>query len=346
MPAYDELLPDMYRPDTEILEIGCGEGLVARHFVRRGVLPQNITGIDPSSKQIANARQSVPGVTFIESSAENFEPKPESLDLVVMNTVMHHLDGAQLEAMLERVYAGLKPGGTFFFVDVDPDQSAESFDADTINTWKDVQTPWGTRVPFFSRSPHGLFDALDRHGFDMVAGGPLRVPPEAQHDDPVQYAHYTSRPSRIAGRFQKVPPSQKMPRYYGVKIPGLSSSPDELAQAKLVADYFAAWGGQSLDVISRIFTADAVYDEKPGRKDPLTGIDQIVRYWRANPMSQNDIATSHSIIGRSPDEAVWAEFSAKFYASVGRDVIHGCIKFDTDPATNQIKRLTEWFDHI
>jgi len=345
-PAFDHYVSDFYKSNTHVLDIGCGNGLVARHFVERGVLPQNIMGIDPSSGQLALARQATPGANFVESSAESFDVEPESLDLVVTNTVLHHLDNDQLEAMLARIYVTLKPGGVYFFVDIDPDQSAESFDPKRVNTWKDVATPWGTQVPFFNRQPGALLDALNRHGFDMVAGAPLSIAPEALLEDPVQYEHYDSRPSRMAARFQKIPTMKKIPRYYDVHIPNLIQSPEEEIKATLVDDYFKAWNKQSLQLISQIFSTDAIYDEKPGEREALRGLESIQQYWQENPVAQQNIRTDYHIIGHSPDKAVWARFSAAFIARNKPDVVQGYIKFEIDATTKKIRRLTEWFEHV
>ncbi|MDB5175297.1 MAG: ubiE [Candidatus Saccharibacteria bacterium] len=347
-PAYDHYLSDFYRPDVRILDIGCGNGLVARHFIEHGVLPQNITGVDPSSGQINKAQQLTPGARFVQASAESFEVEPASYDLIITNTMLHHLDNEQMEAMLERIYAALKPDGAYFFLEVDQDGYPESFEPTKMRRWLNIATPWGTEVPFFNRDPHDLFDALDRHGFNMSTGWPIKkIAPEGLLADPSEYVRYSGRPSRMAARFSKVPELLKVCRYYDVHTPDLAESREEARKTALVDAYFAAWKQQSVTSISEIFTDDAIYDEKPGILPPLVGLEQIQNYWRQNPLSQENIRIDHHIIGHTPyDNAVWASFKARFLAKSNPDAINGIIRFNTDPQDRKITRLTEWFEHV
>ena len=132
-PAFDKYIPDLYVPKTRVLDIGCGTGVVARHLISNGVLPQNITGIDISHEQLKQARVNTPGARFIETSAEEFDLPAGSIDLVTTNTVIHHLDNEQLGQMLDRVYDVLAPDGCYFFVDIDPDHSVEGRDPKNTN---------------------------------------------------------------------------------------------------------------------------------------------------------------------------------------------------------------------
>ncbi len=219
-PAFDTYISDLYTPTTRVLDIGCGTGVVERHLISKGILPQHIRGIDPSKKQLEQARQLTPGVQFTQGSADEFELPDNSVDLVVTNTVLHHLDNEQLSRMLEKTYNVLSPHGTYFFVDVDPDHNAEGRDPKNRNTWTTVKTPWGTEVPFFNRDPYDLVNILDLHGFNKVSGWVLKVDP-AGKVEPAEYERYSSRPSRMSARYQKVPYDVKLLRSSGKEIPRL-----------------------------------------------------------------------------------------------------------------------------
>lgn len=131
--------------------------------------------------------------------------------------------------MLDRVYDVLTPDGCYFFVDIDPDHSAEGRDPKNTNKWTVVKTPWGTEVPFFNRDPRDLVDILDRHGFDKVSGWVLKVATGGA-EDPENYARYSSRPSRMAARYQKVSELTRILRTNDVRIPNLIETPDQAIQ--------------------------------------------------------------------------------------------------------------------
>lgn len=342
-PAFDRYVSDLCTPETRVLDIGCGTGVVARHLITAGVRPENITGIDPSQGQIAQARLQTPGVRFLEGSAENFELPSRSVDLVITNTVLHHLDNQQLEEMLGRVYDVLSPNGSYFFVDVDPDHNAEGRDPQNLNKWTQVKTPWRTEVPFFNRDPRDLTNMLDRHGFDKVSGWVLPVDPEGVKD-PSNYLKYNGRPSRMAARYTKATPLTRMIRLNDIRTPSLIETPEQRQQRKVVEGYFEAWNEGSVDKIAQLFTEDAVYDEKPGKREPLKGIEKIRQYWLDNPGSQRNRNLESRPLGYSTDSLPWWYFHADFDVRGEHVDVEGVIRFAVDLGSNKITNLTEYFN--
>ncbi len=339
-PAYDRYISDLYLPTTKVLDIGCGNGVVARHLVSRGINPHNIIGIDPSQGQIAQARRLTPDAHFEIASSDDFKFPAESMDLVVTNTVLHHLDNEQLEAMLARVYRVLKPGGSFFFVDVDPDHTLEGREPANVGRWTSVKTPWGTEVPFFNRNPHDLMDALDRHGFDMVAGWPLAVSDEGQID-PSEFARYSDRPSRMAARFKKVPELTRIYRFNDVRIPDLVETSEQAVMHDLANKYFKAWESQLIELVSDIFSENSFYDEKPARETPIFGLENILEYWRLNTFSRRNVSITHKIVGYGLDDSIWLEFRASFDVEGEHIDTVGALQLVVDVGNRKILRLTE-----
>jgi len=220
MPAFDRYLtdgymplPNLYRPDVHVLDIGCGSGLVAQHLITQGVNANNITGIDLSPKLLEEARARVPGATFIEASSDNFDLPNESFDLVTSNMVFHYLNDGQLKQSLDLIYKTLRPGGTLFFVDADPDYSEETRRPENVNRWLEIPTPWGGTAPWFSRDPYELLlDTTYYAGFDVVAGFPLPISEAGKQASPDEYAKYTSYPARMGARLAKVSNEEKQRR--------------------------------------------------------------------------------------------------------------------------------------
>lgn len=80
-----------------ILDLGCGEGVVARELTR--MLPgTRYTGIDVSEEALRTARALNPGVTFHQQSVLDVEPAAERPDLVLCVEVLEHLERPDLAA--------------------------------------------------------------------------------------------------------------------------------------------------------------------------------------------------------------------------------------------------------
>jgi ubiquinone/menaquinone biosynthesis C-methylase UbiE len=77
------------RPLSEcrVLDVGCGCGGLLDWFHKRGVLSQNLLGVDLLPSRIKIARETFPTFTFIEGNAENFDVPDHSFDLVTVFTV-------------------------------------------------------------------------------------------------------------------------------------------------------------------------------------------------------------------------------------------------------------------
>ncbi len=108
----------------EILEIGCGTGLLLLR-IARGVT--RYVGIDFAPAVLERLRQQMleisgdwSGVTLLERSAANFEGfGDDSFDTVILNSVLQYFPSAAwLTKVLEEVCRVVKPGGSIFVGDV------------------------------------------------------------------------------------------------------------------------------------------------------------------------------------------------------------------------------------
>lgn len=93
------------------LDIGCGEGLLARQLA--DVVPDTV-GIDTDRASIDLAQQQAgPGQTYIHGDLFTHPFEPESFDIVVSVAMIHHVDA---ETGLERMKELTRPGGTIALV--------------------------------------------------------------------------------------------------------------------------------------------------------------------------------------------------------------------------------------
>lgn len=101
------------------LEVGCGDGLLARRLAGRCA---EVTAIDRDARMIALARERAePGrVTFVEADYLAYPAISESFDFACANTSLHHMDFAAALAAMARA---LRPGGRLAVVGLAADRS-------------------------------------------------------------------------------------------------------------------------------------------------------------------------------------------------------------------------------
>ena len=102
-----------FRPDTDVLEFGCGTGSPA---INHSPYVRHIHAIDISSKMIEIAQEKadegkVSNVTFEQSTIEGVSVPDQSLDAVLGLSILHLLENK--EGAIAKVHRMLKPGGLF-----------------------------------------------------------------------------------------------------------------------------------------------------------------------------------------------------------------------------------------
>ena len=96
----------------EILDIGCGGGLISEPMARLG---GNITGIDASEKNIKiaslHSKENNLKITYLNKSPEQLDEK-EKFDIILNLEIVEHVDN--LDLYLESCYRLLKKNGLMF----------------------------------------------------------------------------------------------------------------------------------------------------------------------------------------------------------------------------------------
>ena len=87
--------------------------------------------------------------------------------------------------------------------------------------------------------------------------------------------------------------------------------------------------------------------KKPGKKEPLRGLEAIKEYWKNNPASQENIRMAHRVYGYSLDGTqIWSEFEGGFDVRGEHVEIEGVIGFTTDLRNKKITHLTEHYTTV
>ena len=89
-----------------LLDVGCGAGLFLEEMMKVGTW--KVKGLEPTA-HIATYVQSELGISVINTTWEDADLEPSSLDVITMWNVFEHLDDPI--SALEKIYIMLKPGG-------------------------------------------------------------------------------------------------------------------------------------------------------------------------------------------------------------------------------------------
>ena len=95
-----------------VLDVGCGEGQVARRVAGAASAP-TVVGCDPSATQVAAATERAGGPVYARADADRLPTADGSFDAVVACLVFEHIDA--VDAALAEVARVLEPGGRFVF---------------------------------------------------------------------------------------------------------------------------------------------------------------------------------------------------------------------------------------
>ncbi len=114
-PEYTEqilpLIGDALGGGRTVLDIGTGEGQVARHLTSLGC---DVVGFDPITAQLAAAAERGGRPTYVQAVADALPFDAGRFDGAVACLVFEHIDG--LDDALAEVARVLRPGGCFLFL--------------------------------------------------------------------------------------------------------------------------------------------------------------------------------------------------------------------------------------
>ena len=98
----------------QVLDVGCGGGLLAEEFARLGCA---VTGVDPSDESLAAARSHAAGqglaISYGRAPGEALPFADESFDVVYCCDVLEHVD--DLRQVIAETARVLRPGGTYLY---------------------------------------------------------------------------------------------------------------------------------------------------------------------------------------------------------------------------------------
>ena len=151
----------------DILDLGCGTGVLTRSYARAG---HRVVGVDPAEAMLKVARRASPsdGIEWVQASAEGFR-SDQRFDLIIMtgHAFQVLLTDEHVDAALQTMRRHLKPNGVAVFESRNP-----NIDWDTVWAREYVmETSSGDvraarRMTDASRAPEYLSFAWDYHFSD------------------------------------------------------------------------------------------------------------------------------------------------------------------------------------
>jgi len=105
------LLPDFQ--DKTVLDLGCGFGWHCRYA--REQQAKSVIGVDLSEKMLQKAQEKTndPFITYLQMPIEDIHFSASQFDVVISSLAIHYVQS--FEALCKKVYAYLKPNGSFVF---------------------------------------------------------------------------------------------------------------------------------------------------------------------------------------------------------------------------------------
>ncbi|MCG2616853.1 methyltransferase domain-containing protein [Terrimonas sp. NA20] len=102
------VLKNQATPQSKVLDVGCGNGVISRHL---GTMGYNVLGIDVSEKTIEMARSltKTPNVKFATISAEQLVADGQKYDVIICSEVLEHLTDPS--ALLKTLHETLADDG-------------------------------------------------------------------------------------------------------------------------------------------------------------------------------------------------------------------------------------------
>lgn len=198
-----------------LLDVGCGEGQVAR--LAAELHDMDVVGIDPAMSQVSVATERGGGPRYLQGSAADVPIADASVDAAVACLVFEHIEA--LDAALGEVARVLRPGGRFLFllnhpllqtpgsgwIDdqmLDPPEQYWRIGAYLVEGDTVEQVERGVFIRFFHRPLSRYLNTASELGLQLVRMEEP-APPQGFLDRAPEYLEAASIPRLLFLRFEK-----------------------------------------------------------------------------------------------------------------------------------------------
>lgn len=202
--SFDNYVKALVFPNTKILDVGCGEGLIIELLKSYGAAESNITGVDSDKKLYDLAYAKFPKAIVLLEDISVSKFANDSFDLITCSMMLDYLDDPSLLLTFQKFHSWLKNNGTFFYIIAHPVRMVYGDLTKYFKRGADQgKTPWGTMHKFYRRTVADYINATIQAEFTIEVVDEPEIPKYAKKEDPTQYKKYTFYPARLAIKARK-----------------------------------------------------------------------------------------------------------------------------------------------
>lgn len=196
--AFDVHVKPIISAKTNVLDVGCGEGLIIELLKSYGADEKNITGVDSDRKlyNLAHAKFPKANIFLQDIALSNFANY--SFNLITSSMMLDYLNDTNLLVTFKKFHSWLGVNGIFFYVIAHPIRMVYGdLTKYFIRGIDQGETPWGMIHTFYRRTVADYINATIKAGFTIELVDEPEVPIEAKKEDLSQYKKYISYPARL-----------------------------------------------------------------------------------------------------------------------------------------------------
>jgi len=113
-----KIIVDYIPPQTKILDLGCGNGIIYKYFLKNSNFI-SYTGIDNDKKKIKKLQSlNTNKITFLNNNLEEIINIIKNYDCILMIDVMHHLNKKNQKKIIENILKNMKKNSTLIYKDI------------------------------------------------------------------------------------------------------------------------------------------------------------------------------------------------------------------------------------